>query len=108
MGSLLQGAAVGIIATVCMDIWAVIAKRQFKLPTADWAMVGRWFGHMSRGVFRHRPISGAPPVRNETALGWIGHYAIGVLYGLAYLYIIRVGFSSEPSLISALGFGLAQ
>lgn len=107
MGPMLQGVWIGILATVCLDIWAAIAKHVLGLPTADWAMVGRWIGHMPRGVFLHQPISRAAPIRNELALGWIGHYLIGVLYGLAYLYIVQVALSGEPSLISGLGFGVA-
>lgn len=70
-------------------------------------MVGRWFGHMSRGIFVHRAISGASPIRNELAIGWIGHYMIGLSYGLAYLYIVQAILSAEPSFVSALSFGLA-
>jgi len=107
MEVLLPGAALGIIATLVLDAWAAIAKHLLRLPTADWGMVGRWFGHMPGGVFAHRSISAAPPIRNELALGWAGHYLIGVLYGLAYLVLVRRVFSLEPSLVSALVFGLA-
>ena len=89
-----------------MDIWAAVVKYVFRLPTTDWAMVGRWFGHMPRGLFTHHPISDAVPISNELAIGWIAHYITGLVYGLAYLYIVQVLFSSGPSLISALVFGL--
>ncbi len=107
MGLAIQGVLIGVIATIGMDIWAAIVKFLFRLPTADWAMVGRWFGHMPRGVFVHHPISVSAPIPNELAVGWIGHYVTGVVYGLAYLYIVQVLLSSGPSLISALVFGLA-
>ena len=89
-----------------MDIWAAVAKYVFRLPTADWAMVGRWFGHMPRGVFVHRPIADSAAIPNELAIGWVAHYVTGLVYGLAYLYIVRVLFSGDPSLISALAFGV--
>jgi Protein of unknown function (DUF2938) len=104
---MLPGISIGIVATVCIDIWAAIAKYGLGLPTANWGMVGRWFGHMARGIFVHRPISGAPPIRNELAIGWIGHYVIGAFYGSAYLYIVQAVLSAQPSVISGLGFGLA-
>lgn len=107
MELIIQGVSIGIVATVCLDIWAAIAKYVLRLPTANWAMVGRWFGHMPRGVLLHRPISASPPIRHELVLGWIGHYVIGALYGIAYLYIIEVVFSRQPSFISATVFGLA-
>ena len=102
----IQGVLIGVIATIGMDIWAAIAKHVFRLPTADWAMVGRWFGHMPRAAFIHHPISAAAPIPNELIIGWIGHYVTGVVYGLAYLYIVQVLLSSSPSLVSALVFGL--
>ena len=106
MGLAIQGVLIGVIATIGMDIWAAIVKFLFRLPTANWAMVGRWFGHMPRGVFVHHPISVSAPIPNELAVGWIGHYVTGVVYGLAYLYTVQVLLSSGPSLISALIFGL--
>ena len=55
MEILFQGVLIGIIATFGMDIWTAIVKHVFRLPTADWALVGRWFGHMHQGVFFYRP-----------------------------------------------------
>jgi hypothetical protein len=107
MGLVIQGVLIGVIATIGMDIWAAVAKYVFRLPTADWAMVGRWFGHMPRGVFVHRPIADSAAIPNELVIGWVAHYVTGLVYGLAYLYIVRVLFSSDPSLISALAFGVA-
>ena len=104
---MLQGISIGIVATVCIDVWAAIARHVLGLPTANWGMVGRWFGHMPRGIFVHRPISAAPPIPGEIAIGWTGHYVIGAFYGLAYLYIVQAFLAAEPSVISGLGFGLA-
>ena len=102
-----EGVLTGVVATVLLDVWAAIAKHLLRLPTADWAMVGRWFGHMRRGVFVHRPISSAAPLRGELAVGWVGHYVIGAIYGIAYLGIVRGLLSVDPSPVSALTFGLA-
>lgn len=102
----IYGVQIGVIATIGMDVWAAVVKYVLRLPTADWAMVGRWFGHMPQGRFVHRPISESAPIPNELVIGWIGHYTTGVMYGLAYLYIVQIFLSSEPSLNSALVFGL--
>lgn len=102
----IQGVLIGVIATIGMDIWAAVAKHVLRLPTADWAMVGRWFGHMPRGIFVHRPISESAPIPNELVIGWIGHYVTGIVYGLAYLYLVRFLQPTGPSLKSALVFGL--
>ncbi len=106
MNLLIHGVLIGLIATIGMDIWATFVKYVLRLPTADWAMVGRWFGHMPRGAFVHRPISESDPIPNELVIGWIGHYVTGVVYGLAYLYIVQILLSTGPSLNSALVFGL--
>ena len=106
METLFQGVLIGIIATLGMDIWSAIVKHVLQLPTANWALVGRWFGHMLQGVFVHRPIADSTAISNELAIGWVAHYATGILYGLAYLSIVQVLFSSSPTLTSALVFGL--
>lgn len=104
---MIQGLLIGIVATIFMDAWAAFVKHVLKLPTAHWNLVGRWFGHMPRGRFVHRPIADASPIANELVIGWLAHYAVGVVYGVAYLYIVTNVFSAEPTLISALTFGLA-
>ena len=43
-----QALQIGIVATIGMDVWAAIVKYIFRLPTTDWAMIGRWFAHMPR------------------------------------------------------------
>ena len=103
---LLSGVSIGVIATVCMDLWAVIAKHVLRLPTAHWNLVGRWFGHMPRGVFVHPAIADAGPVRNELAIGWIAHYATGIIYGITYLLVVQLILAREPTVVSALVFGL--
>lgn len=106
MQLVIQGVLIGVIATVGMDIWAAVVKYVFRLPTADWARVGRWLGHMPGRIFVNRPIFNSAAIPNELAIGWIAHYLTGIVYGLAYLYVIRSLFSREPTLTSALVFGL--
>ena len=96
----------GIVATLVIDIWAVILSTIFKLPTTNWSMVGRWCAHLRTGQFIHRPISQSKPVKSEQTIGWLFHYIIGI--GYAYLYVILMVFivSNDPSLISAIIYGL--
>ena len=98
----IQGVLIGVIATVGMDIWAAVVKYVFGLPTVDWARVGRWLGNVF--IDRHNPKSVVIP--NERAIGWIAHYLTGIAYGLAYLYVVQSLLSSDPTLASALVFGL--
>jgi hypothetical protein len=96
----------GIIATLATDLWGWLLQSVAGLPTANWGLVGRWVAWMPRGVFVHRPITATPAVRGEVAIGWIFHYAVGIIYAALYLAIMRLGFGSGPTLISAVVFAL--
>ncbi|QWP75441.1 DUF2938 domain-containing protein [Lysobacter sp. K5869] len=104
---LLRGAAIGIGATVLIDLWALLQRRAFSVPTLDWALVGRWIGHFRHGRFVHAPIGASAPVRGERALGWLAHYAIGVAFGAALLALCGAAWARQPTLWPALAFGLA-
>jgi hypothetical protein len=103
--TLLQATATGLIATMVMDVWALLLKHGAGLPTTDWAMVGRRIAYLPAGRFIHRPIAGSPPVRRELLIGWSAHYLIGVMYALLYIATIAVT-KGTPSLVSAILFGL--
>ena len=106
MGIVIQGVLIGAISTFVIDIWAAFIKHILRLPTANWALVGRWFGYLPRGKFIHHSISDSAPIPNELTLGWIAHYLTGICYGIAYLGIVQGVLSRSPSLVSALSFGL--
>ncbi|MEM7469534.1 MAG: DUF2938 family protein, partial [Pseudomonadota bacterium] len=102
MELLLKGAMVGCIATIVLDLWAIVAKNLLKIPPPSWPMVGRWIGHMKNGTFIHRPISNSSAITGEAVIGWGFHYAIGIAYGVAYLAILNSYFGGQVSLIAAL------
>jgi len=106
MGIVIQGTLIGVVATVVIDMWAVFVKSVLGLPTANWALVGRWFAHLSRGKFVHRPIADSAAIPNELAIGWIAHYVTGICYGIAYLTVVQGILSRSPSMMSGLSFGL--
>ena len=99
--------ALGVGATAITDLWTVARRRLLATPMPDWALVGRWFGHMARGTFRHRAIAEAAPVRGERALGWIAHYAIGVTFAAALVGTAGIEWLAHPTPAPALAFGLA-
>ena len=96
---------IGVGATAFMDAWLLTLAR-FGVPTTNWALVGRWVGHMPKGRFAHASMANAPPVRGELAVGWMTHYAIGVGYALALMAFVGTEWASQPSLLPALLFGL--
>jgi hypothetical protein len=106
MSVTLSGLVIGLLATVLIDVWALVLKHILKLPTTNWAMVGRWVGHLPKGQFVHRPIANAAPIPGEAALGWATHYAIGLVYGVGYLWLMRDVLAQTPGLVSAIVFSV--
>jgi hypothetical protein len=104
MDALIHGAFAGLVATIVMDAWASVAKLALRWPTANWGMVGRWFGHMPQGKFSHRAIAEAPPVRGELPIGWTAHYAIGIAYGIAFVQLHQLVSNARPGITDALLF----
>ncbi len=97
---------VGVGATAVMDAWLALLSR-LGVPTASFAMVGRWIGHMPRGQFAHAAIAKAPSVRHELSLGWLTHYAIGIAYA-ALLVATQGGvWLEQPTFLPALAVGVA-
>ena len=98
--------AVGVIATAATDVWQRLLQA-IGISSANWGLVGRWVAGFPRGAFVQRPITAAPKVRGEAAIGWAFHYVVGIAYAALYLAIMRLGFGSEPTLSSALVFAIA-
>lgn len=103
---LVRAVLIGVGATVVMDLWAVFLKRCVGIASLDFAMVGRWIGHLPRGHFVHDAIARAAPVPGERALGWAAHYAIGVVFAIVLLAIVGPGWARQPSLLPAVLFGI--
>src|SRR5215471_2836742 len=103
---LISAVAVGLGATLFMDLWAVLLKRAFKVPSANYCLVGRWLRHMESGVFMHPSIAGAAKKRAECTVGWIAHYAIGALFALALVALATPQWLHTPTLVPALIFGV--
>lgn len=100
----IESIVVGIIATAVADLWIRLLRAVAGIPGGNWALIGRWVAGFPRGVFVHRPISAAAPVRGELAIGWIFHYVVGTVYAAIYLVIVAFGLHAKPSFISALLF----
>lgn len=106
METIYQGVLIGVIATICQDIWEATVKHIFRFPTAGLALIGRWLGHMPKGIFVHHSIKESAVVPHELLIGWIAHYITGILYGVTYLSFVRIIMASDPTIFSALIFGL--
>ncbi len=103
--TILQILITGIVATATLDLWQQVYRLVFGAPITDWAMIGRWVGHIPEGQFVQPDLGKAPPIANERILGWIVHYVVGIGYAVVYLLLMRFVVGSPPSFISALVFG---
>jgi Protein of unknown function (DUF2938) len=103
---LVGAVAVGIGATLFMDLWALFLKRAFNVPAGNYCLVGRWLRHMPEGTFMHASIASAPQKRFECAVGWIAHYVIGTAYALALVALISASWLTRPTVVPALLFGV--
>jgi hypothetical protein len=104
----LEMIASGVAATALLDIWQRVLHAATGIPPSNWALVGRWFTQAARGTFFHKAIADVAAAPNELAIGWIGHYAVGILYGFIYVPLMRNGLGLEPSLLNGLVFGAAS
>ena len=105
--ALWTAALVGLGATAVMDLWALLLKRAFGVPSLSYCLVGRWLRHMPAGLFRHASIGAAAPQRHECAVGWIAHYLIGAAFAVALVALAPAGWLQRPTLWPALLFGVA-
>lgn len=106
MTFLIKAVLIGAGATLLLDIWAQLLKRVAGFPPPNWAMPGRWVAHLPRGTFVHDDIGRAEPVPNELAIGWIFHYAVGILFAAVLLAIWGLGWAANPTFLPALIVGL--
>jgi len=107
MGDFLFRAVVmGIGATALLDLWALTLNRVFGFGLPNWAMVGRWFCHLPSGRFAHADIAKSEPFARELTVGWIAHYAVGILFAAATLAIGGAGWAKAPTWPIPIAVGL--
>ena len=106
----IAGLIVGILATVTMDVVAVIALRlgiAGRGPRRTGPdLIGRWIGYVLQGKFRHTDILQTPPLRGELLMGLAAHYSIGIVLTLVYLGLLVVAHAT-PTALSAILYGTA-
>ena len=102
----LAAVAIGIGATLAMDLWNLFLKRAFGIPSLDFCLLGRWLRHMPGGTFRHARIAAAPRKSLECAVGWLAHYTFGIVFALAFVVLASGGWLARPTLPPALLYGI--
>ena len=97
--------AIGTGATLIMDIWNLLLKRGFGIPSLDYCLLGRWLRHMPEGTFRHTSIAAAPRKQLECATGWMAHYTIGIVFAVVFVHLSG-DWLARPTLPPALLYGV--
>ena len=107
LNAILDGILIGIGGTLAMDLWAIVLWKAFGQGAPNWAPVGRWTGHLRNGTIFHSSIADASPVVGEQALGWVVHYAVGIVYGIALALFMGESWLASPTFLPALVWGIA-
>ncbi len=102
---IVEAVIVGIGATALMDLWLLLLGRM-GVPTMDFALLGRWVGHLFHGRFAHDAIRRAPPVAAELGLGWLTHYVVGISFAAILVALVGASWLANPSLLPAVAWGL--
>jgi hypothetical protein len=99
--------AIGIGASVLMDLWNLFLRRAFGMPSLNYCLLGRWLLHMPRGTFRHASIGAAAHRPHECPVGWVAHYSIGVSLALVFVFVVvSPAWWEHPTLLPALLYGI--
>jgi hypothetical protein len=104
---ILAAIAIGIGATLVMDLWNLLLKGAFNIVSLNYCLLGRWLCHMPEGRFRHASITAAPQKPLECPVGWIAHYTIGVMLAVAFVVMAPGEWLARPTLPPALLYGIA-
>ena len=98
---------IGVGATLVMDLWNLVLKRAFSIPSLNYCLLGRWLRHMPDGTLRHASIAAAPQKSLECPVGWIAHYTIGVVFALVFVMSASGDWLARPTVLPALLYGIA-
>ena len=95
----------GVGATLLMDLWAWLLLRTLHIQSLNYAMLGRWIGHMPKGRLKHQGIHLSSAIAGEAFLGWTLHYLIGIVFAGVLLWGFGLQWLNAPHLMPALLIG---
>jgi Protein of unknown function (DUF2938) len=102
---ILAAIAMGIGATLVMDLWNLFLKRAFGIPSLNYCLLGRWLLHIPKGILRHANINAAQRKPFECAAGWMAHYSIGIVFALLFV-LVSGDWLKRPTLLPVLLYGI--
>ena len=99
--------AVGVLSCVCFDIWQRLLVVLFKIPTSNWAIVGRWLVlGVTKGLWLNPNLISFPAFPNELKIGWVFHYFVAIIYAIIFFLLAHFFESVEFNWLSGLIFGM--
>jgi hypothetical protein len=99
--------AMGAAGAALMDVWSLALRRLWHIPTLDYALLGRWIGHLPRGRFFHERIGASAPIRGERPLGWLAHYGIGMAFAAPVVILGGPEWLAHPTILPAMVVAMA-
>ena len=102
---ILKTIAIGIGATLAIDIWASVLKL-FKIKSLDYCYVGRWIGNIPKGKYFHNKIQDTSQIPHELIIGWTVHYLIGITFAFILIAVYGISWLEKPSILPAIIIGL--
>jgi uncharacterized membrane protein YagU involved in acid resistance len=103
---ILGALVIGIGATLVMDLWNLVLKRAFSIPSLNYCLLGRWLRHLPGGTLRHASIAAASQKPFECTVGWVAHYTIGIVFALGLVVLTSGEWLARPTLLPALLYGI--
>jgi len=107
MDLILIGGAIGVFATLVMDLLNLSFARIELIPKIDIKMIGRMGAGWARGRFCYNHPSEMKKIANEVLWGYVTHYSIGLGLVIPYIYIWDQIFEGPPSPLWALAYGIS-
>ena len=104
---ILTAIAIGLGATLLIDLWALFLRRAFDVRSLNYCLLGRWVLHIPSGRIAHENIAASAGKAHECKVGWTTHYMIGASFAVVFVWLASVGWLSHPKLLPALAFGIA-
>src|SRR3954471_6086140 len=90
MAHILTSVAIGLGATLVIDLWALFLRRAFDVRSLNYCLLGRWVLHIPQGIIAHDSIASAASKRHECKVGWTTHYMIGATFATLFVFLASV------------------
>jgi hypothetical protein len=98
----------GVGATMVTDLWGLARKPLLGIAAPDYRLVGRWFGYMTKGQFRHEAIAKADRVPGEHVIGWMAHYLTGIAFAAVLVAIAGRTWLQQPTIGLPMAVGICS